>query len=45
MKGYYWIGIGALIGFAAGSLFGSTFAIGGIGIGMAGGIAIYAGMC
>ena len=40
MKGWHWIAIGALVGFAAGSIFGITYAIAGIGIGMAGGIAI-----
>ena len=44
MKGWYWIFVGALVGFAAGSVFGTDYAIAGIGIGMAGGIAIYTAM-
>jgi hypothetical protein len=44
LKGWYWIFVGALVGFAAGSIFGMDYAIAGIGIGMAGGIAIRLGM-
>jgi hypothetical protein len=44
LKGWYWIFVGALVGFAAGSIFGTDYAIAGIGIGMAGGIAIRIGM-
>ena len=40
MKGWHWIFVGALVGFVAGSVFGTDYAIAGIGIGMAGGIAI-----
>lgn len=44
MKGWTWIFVGALVGFVVGSAFGTDYAIAGIGIGMAGGIAIYVGM-
>ena len=44
MKGPYWIFTGTIIGLLAGSLFGSTYAVAGVGIGMAGGLAIYVGM-
>ena len=40
MKASHWIFVGAMIGFAAGSIFGADYAIAGIGIGLAGGIAI-----
>jgi hypothetical protein len=40
LKASYWLFVGALVGFAAGSIFGVNYAIAGIGIGMAGGIAI-----
>jgi hypothetical protein len=40
LKGWHWIFVGALVGLAAGSVFGADYAIAGIGIGMAGGIAI-----
>lgn len=40
MKASYWIFVGALVGLAAGSVFGADYAIAGIGIGIAGGIAI-----
>jgi hypothetical protein len=36
--------IGAVVGLVCGSLFGTTYAIAGIGIGIAGGLAIYVGM-
>jgi len=36
----YWIVVGALVGFAVGMVFGTGYAIAGIGIGMAGGIAV-----
>ena len=35
-----WIFVGALVGFAAGMVLGTDYAVAGIGIGMAGGIAI-----
>jgi hypothetical protein len=44
MKGPYWPLIGAVVGLVAGSAFGTQYAIAGIGIGMAGGLAIYVGM-
>ncbi len=44
MKGPYWIMIGAVVGLFAGSLFGATYAVAGVGIGIAGGLAIYVGM-
>ena len=44
MKGPYWIMTGAAVGLLAGSLFGATYAIAGVGIGIAGGLAIYVGM-
>ncbi|WP_180375591.1 hypothetical protein [Mesorhizobium sp. 8] len=40
MKRSYWIFVGAVVGFAVGMVFGADYAIAGIGIGMAGGIAI-----
>jgi hypothetical protein len=40
LKGQRWTFIGALVGLAVGSVFGVDYAIAGIGIGMAGGIAI-----
>ena len=40
MKRSYWIFVGAVVGFAVGLVFGTDYAITGIGIGMAGGIAI-----
>ncbi len=44
MKGPYWIMTGAVVGLFAGALFGATYAIAGVGIGVAGGLAIYVGM-
>jgi len=44
LKGPWWIGVGAAVGLAAGSVFGVQYAIAGIGIGMAGGIAVYLAM-
>ena len=44
MKSWYWIAIGALVGFGCGAIFGMDYAIAGIGIGMAGGIAIAIGI-
>lgn len=44
MKGPYWIMTGAAVGLLAGSLFGASYAIAGVGIGIAGGLAIYVGM-
>jgi hypothetical protein len=44
LKGHWWIGVGAAVGLAAGSVFGVQYAIAGIGIGMAGGIAVYLAM-
>jgi len=35
---------GAVVGLLAGSLFGASYAIAGVGIGIAGGLAIYVGM-
>jgi len=40
LKRSYWIFVGAVVGFAAGMVFGTDYAIAGIGIGMTGGIAI-----
>jgi hypothetical protein len=40
LKAWYWIFVGAAVGFVAGSIFGADYAIAGIGIGMAGGIAV-----
>jgi len=40
VKRSYWIFVGALVGFAAGMVFGIDYTVAGIGIGMAGGIAI-----
>ncbi len=44
LKGPYWIVIGAVVGFLAGLMFGIPYAVAGVGIGMAGGIAIYLAM-
>ena len=44
LKGPYWVVVGAIIGVAAGAVFGVQYAIAGVGIGMAGGIAVYMAM-
>lgn len=41
MKNHYWPVIGALVGGAAGAVFGPDYALAGAGIGLAGGIAIF----
>lgn len=40
MRNWHWIPLGALVGVAAGSIFGVDYALAGLGIGLAAGAAI-----
>lgn len=44
MRNWHWIAVGAVIGLAAGSVFGSDYALAGLGLGLAAGAGIVAGM-
>lgn len=44
MKNWHWIAIGAVIGLAAGSVFGFDYALAGMGLGLAAGVGVVAGM-
>lgn len=44
MRNWHWMAIGAVVGVAAGSVFGADYALAGLGIGLAAGAGIVAGM-
>lgn len=44
MRNWHWIGIGALVGIASGSVFGLDYAVAGLGLGLVAGAAIMVGM-
>jgi len=44
MRNWHWIAIGAVVGFAAGSVFGLDYALAGLGFGFVTGTAIMIGM-
>lgn len=44
MKSWHWIAIGAVVGLAAGAIFGFDYALAGLGLGLMAGVGIVAGI-